>query len=139
MFSVIIVPFFVAWVTIIIVSIRNEEPAGESTLAGLSAAVERALWNGDDGELSRLVDAGGAGEDYAKNYLERLGRAHPREIRATVFRSGDDSTIAAVAEMADGTTVCSTWSAMRTGGRWVLDAAPAVSPGRVCDAAGSDR
>ncbi|MBD0839917.1 MULTISPECIES: hypothetical protein [unclassified Streptomyces] len=130
--------FLVGWMATVIVSILNEEPDGEPTLNELSSAVERALKDGDAGAFGRLVDSDSSGDDYAANYVERLDRTRPQGIRTTVLRREKDPAITVVANVDGGGVVCSTWSAIRSEGRWVLDAAPALSQDGGCGAAGGD-
>ncbi|MEU5952992.1 hypothetical protein [Streptomyces sp. NPDC047525] len=127
-----------AWMTTVIVSIASEEPDGEATLDGLSSAVRQALTDRDDGEFGRLVDSDSAGDDYAKNYVDRLGDADPRRIRATVSQGGGAPVITVTADARGKGTVCTAWSAVRSDDRWVLDAAPPVGSQKECgaDAAG---
>ncbi|MFJ6567573.1 hypothetical protein ACIQNU_09125 [Streptomyces sp. NPDC091292] len=126
----------VVWLAVVVVSIVREEPGGERTLKGLTAAVEQALAERDDGTLARLVDSESAGDAYAKNYLERLDDTGPQRIRATVSEGGTHPVITIVADVPGQGPVCSAWSAVRKGDRWVLDAAPVVAPGSTCGVVG---
>ncbi|MEV6753057.1 hypothetical protein [Streptomyces sp. NPDC051214] len=124
------------WMGTVIVSIVHEEPEGEASLDGLRSAVQQALTDRDDGEFGRLVDPDSAGDDYAKNYVARLGDADPRRIRATVAKGGGDPVVTVTADAGTKGTVCTTWAAVRSDDRWVLDAAPPVGREKRCGAAG---
>lgn len=124
-----------AWMGTVIVSIASEEPDGEATLDGLRSAVQQALTDRDDGEFGRLVDPDSAGDDYAKNYVDRLDAADPRRIRATVSRDGGDPVVTVTADAGGKGTVCTAWTAVRGDDRWVLDAAPRLGREK-CGAAG---
>ncbi|MFF2847835.1 hypothetical protein ACFVT5_16195 [Streptomyces sp. NPDC058001] len=126
----------VAWLTVVVVSIVREEPGGEPTVKGLTAAVEQALTDRDDDELGRLVDSDSAGDNYAKNYLKRLDDAGPQRIRATVSEGGTHPVITVVADVPGQGPVCSAWSAVQDEDRWVLDAAPVVASGSTCGVVG---
>lgn len=124
-----------AWMGTVIVSIVREKPDGEATLGALSSAVEQALTDRDDEEFGRLVDPDSAGDDYAKNYVDRLGEADPRRIRASVTKDGGDPVITVTADAGGKGTVCTAWSAVRSDDRWVLDAAPTLGREKGCAAA----
>ena len=111
----------VGWLTTIVVSINHEPPGGAPTLNALEEHTVTALHSQDADEFQLLFTEDSVADDYAANYLDRLGKTAANNSRGAVKKSADATFI-----VVDGPGTCTAWQVVETEKRWYLDGTPPV-------------
>jgi hypothetical protein len=109
------------WLGVVCYSIATEAPPGAPSLLALADRVEKAAAGRDADTLQTLFDEDTVSDDYAADYLGRLGE-HPPPLRAHVgHRGGHDFVLL---RSARDDSLCTAWHVTERDGRRLLDGVP---------------
>lgn len=109
------------WLTTIVLSINNAPPGGAPNLNALEEHTVTALHSQDADEFQLLFAEDSVADDYAANYLDRLGKTAANNSRGAVKKSADATFI-----VVDSPGTCTAWQVVETEKRWYLDGTPPV-------------
>ncbi|MFE7234171.1 hypothetical protein ACWCRF_28730 [Streptomyces sp. NPDC002405] len=109
------------WLGFVCYSIATEAPPGAPSVAVLADRVQKAAADRDADGFQTLFDEDTVSDDYAADYLDRLGE-HVSPLQARVeHRGGHDFLLL---RSAQGDSVCTAWHITERDGRRLLDGVP---------------
>ncbi|MGX1885490.1 hypothetical protein [Streptomyces sp. NPDC055287] len=117
---------FVAWMTVVCVSIADEPPEGSASAKGLMGDVAQAVRDQDVDRLQNLFRKNTVAGDYAKSLLNRIEEAESRDI-APVLRERDQKPFLVLKGTSVAGPVCVPWAVTHEDGRWYLDGTPPLT------------
>lgn len=118
---------FIAWMTVVCVSIANEPPEGSASAHGLRSDVIQAVRAQDADRLQNLFHKDTVADDYAKSLLSRLKEAESSETDLTLHAEDQKEFLVLKGTSTDG-AVCVPWQVTEEDGRWYLDGTPPLVP-----------
>ncbi|MEU7043189.1 hypothetical protein AB0A77_19290 [Streptomyces varsoviensis] len=101
------------------------DPGAESRTA-LQDQVLKAARSKDSDSLNQLFPKDGVSDDYAKDYLDRLDEAGPRDLAVSIRGHGGIEFLTLTGKSAAGDAICTAWQIDSDDGHWLLDATPSV-------------
>ncbi|MET9513158.1 hypothetical protein ABZX62_32740 [Streptomyces flavidovirens] len=117
---------FIAWMTVVCVSIANEPPEGSPSAKGLRSDVARAVQAQDADRLQNLFHKDTVSDDYAKRVLSRLKEAESSDTDLTFHEEDQKQFLVLKGTSTDG-AVCVPWQVTEEDGRWYLDGTPPLT------------
>ncbi|MGW5125211.1 hypothetical protein ACWEQ7_14365 [Streptomyces sp. NPDC004069] len=109
------------WLGVVCYSIATEPPPGAPSVAALADGVQKAAADRDADGLQSLFDEDTVSDDYAADYLDRLGEHAPALQARVEHRDGDDFLLL---RSARDDSLCTAWHITERDGRRLLDGVP---------------
>jgi hypothetical protein len=116
---------FLAWMSVVCVSIANEPPEGSSSDTSLGTDVAEAVQAGDANRLQNLFHRDTVGDAYAQSLLDRLRDAEAANLSVRLESDGGAKLLVLGGHTA-GRAICIPWKAKESDGRWYVDGTPVV-------------